>query len=118
MKAHTANLINAIVLIGVGLWGYFETGSNTAFIPVVIGVILLACTGGVKSENKVIAHVAVLLTFLILLAMLGMRLPKALDGGGGVAIARAVLPIITGVLAMVAFIGSFRAARKAREAGN
>jgi len=117
MKAHTANLINAIVLIGVGLWGYFETSANTAFIPVVIGVILLACTGGVKSENKVIAHVAVLLTFLILLAMLGMRLPKALDTGG-IAIARAVLPIITGVLAMVAFIGSFRAARKAREAGN
>jgi len=117
MKAHVANLLNAVVLIAMGLWGYFETSSNTAFIPVAIGVALLLCHGGVKSENKVIAHIAVLLTFIILLAMLGMRLPKALDTGG-IALVRTILPIITGVLAMVAFIGSFRAARKAREAGN
>jgi len=117
MKAPTANLINADVLIIMGLWGYFETSSNTAFIPVVFGVALLLCHGGVKSENKVIAHVAVVLTLLILLAMLGMRLPKAIDSGG-IALVRTILPIITGILAMVAFIGSFRAARKAREAAN
>ena len=116
MKPHVANLLNAVVLIAIGLWGYFETSSNTAFIPVGFGVALLACHGGVKSENKVIAHIAVVLTLLILLAMLGMRLPKALDSGG-IALVRAIVPIITGVLAMVAFIGSFRAARKAREAG-
>ena len=116
MKPHVANLLNAAVLIVVGLWGYFETGSNTAFIPVGFGVALLACNGGVKSENKVVAHIAVVLTLLILLAMLGMRLPKALDTGG-IALVRTIVPILTGILAMVAFIGSFRAARKAREAG-
>lgn len=115
MKPHVANLLNAVVLIAIGLWGYFETRSNTAFIPVGFGIALLACNGGVKSENKAVAHIAVVLTLLILLAMLGMRLPKALDAGG-IALVRAIVPIITGVLAMVAFIGSFRAARKAREA--
>jgi len=31
---------------------------------------------------------------------------------------RTGLMILTGILAMIAFIGSFKAARKAREAGN
>ncbi|MFK8105297.1 MAG: hypothetical protein AB8G15_22485 [Saprospiraceae bacterium] len=114
MKAHVANLLNASVLVIIGLWGYFETSSNTAFIPVGFGVVLLLLNGGVKKENKVIAHVAVLLTLLILLAMLGMRLPKALTAGG-MSLVRTIIPIITGVLAMVAFVKSFIAARKARE---
>ena len=113
MKPFQANLLNAIVLIAMGLWGYFETSAPTAFIPVGIGAVLLLCSNGVKKENKIIAHIAVLLTLMALLAFLGMRLPKALETGG-LAIGRAVLPIITGVLAMFAFIQSFRAARKAR----
>ena len=115
MKPSVANLLNAVVLIGIGLWGYFETSSNTAFIPVGFGVALLLCSGGVKKENKVIAHIAVVLTLLILLAMLGMRLPKAIDAGG-IVLARTILPIITGIIAMVSFIKSFRDARIAREA--
>jgi len=116
MKAHVANLINAIVLIIMGLWGYFETSSGTAFIPVGFGVALLLLNGGVKKENKVIAHIAVVLTLLILLAMLGMRLPKALDAGG-MSLVRTIVPIVTGLIAMVAFIKSFIDARKARNAG-
>jgi len=62
MNAASANLLNSIVLIAIGLWGYFETNAPTAFIPVGFGAILLLCTPGVRKENKVIAHVAVLLT--------------------------------------------------------
>ncbi|MEL6122527.1 MAG: hypothetical protein AAFQ02_00650 [Bacteroidota bacterium] len=118
MKAPQANIINAITLIAVGLWGYFETSSGTAFIPVGFGVALLLCQPGVIKENKVIAHIAVVLTLLILLAMLGMRLPKALaaESDQAIKLLRAGLPIITGILAMVAFVQSFIAARKAREA--
>ncbi|MFT4567228.1 MAG: putative membrane-anchored protein [Saprospiraceae bacterium] len=115
MKAPQANLLNAAVLIIMGLWGYFETASYTAFIPVAFGVALLLCANGVKTENKVIAHIAVVLTLLILLAMLGMRLPKAIDTGG-ISLVRTIAPIVTGILAMVAFIMSFKAARLAREA--
>ena len=44
MKAHVASLINAILLVGLGAWGYFgsETPSPTALIPVAVGAILLA----------------------------------------------------------------------------
>lgn len=115
MKAPVANLLNASVLVIMGLWGYFETGSNTAFIPVGFGVVLLLLNGGVKKENKVIAHVAVLLTLLILLAMLGMRLPKAMKSGDTMSMVRTILPIATGILAMMSFVKSFIDARKARE---
>ncbi|MEL6864652.1 MAG: hypothetical protein AAFP19_09540 [Bacteroidota bacterium] len=115
MKPYIANLLNAAVLILMGLWGYMETNSGTAFIPVGFGVVLALCTPGVRSENKIVAHVAVLLTLLMLLALLGMRLPKALPKGGA-GLYRTLAMILTSVLAMVAFIRSFIAARKAREA--
>ena len=81
MNASKANLINSISLIGFGLWGYFEVTSPTALIPVGFGLILLLCYNGVKNQNKIIAHVAVLLTLVILLALVGMRLPKSIETG-------------------------------------
>jgi len=116
MKAHTASLINAITLIGLGAWGYFgsETPSMTALIPVIVGVILAACNPGVKKENKVIAHVAVLLTFIMLLG-LGMPLKGAIGRGDTPATIRVVIMMATTIFAMVFFIRSFIEARKKRE---
>jgi uncharacterized membrane protein (UPF0136 family) len=64
MNAHIASLVNGIVLVVVGLWGYMESSSPTSLIPVVIGAILLVLNKGVKNQNKVIAHIAVLVTLL------------------------------------------------------
>ena len=111
MKTYQANLLNSIVLIVLGLWGYFEVVSSTALIPVFFGIVLLLCNGGVKKENKVIAHIVVLLTLLLLVALVGMRLPKSLDGGG-LGLLRVIGMILTSSLAMVTFIKSFIAARK------
>ena len=59
MKANVASLINAIILISMGTWGYLDSESKavTALIPVVIGVVLLLVNKGVQKENKVIARV-------------------------------------------------------------
>ena len=111
MKASFYNILNSIVLISLGLWGYFDVQSPTALIPVFCGVILLLCTTGVKKENKIIAHVAVLLTLFILVALVGMRLPKSLDSGG-VGLFRVIAMIATSVLSMVAFVLSFIKARR------
>ena len=73
LNATRMNLINALVLIAMGLWGYLELSSPTALIPVGFGVVLLLCYQGVKNQNKIIAHVAVLLTLLLLIALVGMR---------------------------------------------
>ena len=111
MKASFYNVLNSIVLISLGLWGYFDVQAPTALIPVGFGVILLLCTMGLKKENKIIAHVAVLLTLVILVALVGMRLPKSLDSGG-VGLFRVIAMIVTSVLSMVAFVLSFIKARR------
>ena len=115
--APTANLINALALCLLPIWAYLESPepSLTAFIPLGFGVALLLCHPGVKSENKVIAHIAVLLT-LVVFAALFMPLSSRLDGSDPLGLARVLVMMVTSLVAMIAFIGSFRAARKAREA--
>ena len=53
MNSFKANIINSIILIAVGLWGYLESSSGTAIIPVLFGWVLLFCSPGIKKENKV-----------------------------------------------------------------
>jgi hypothetical protein len=119
MKPYQANLINALCLIALGLWGYFSegtaNGSPTALIAPGFGVVLLALSPGLQRENKAIAHAAVLLTFLLLVMLLGMPLPKRIQEGDTPGTIRVVLMAATCTLAMVAFIRSFIAARKARK---
>jgi len=114
MSAAQFNLLNSITLILFGLWGYVETESFTAFIPVAFGIVLVLCQRGVKKENKIVAHIAVLLTLILLLALVGMRLPKSLESGG-MGLFRVAVMIATSLLSMVGFVRSFIAARKARQ---
>ena len=44
----------------------------TAFIPLAFGVILLLCSNGLKNQNKMISHIAVLITFI---ALIGLMMP-------------------------------------------
>ena len=113
MKASSSSLLNAIILISMGLWGYFESESKaiTALIPVIIGIILLLVNKGVKNENKALAHVAVLLTFLILLGLV-KPLFGAFERENTYAIIRVLLMIISSLWAMISFIKSFISARK------
>tara|TARA_X000000950_G_scaffold277469_1_gene366954 strand:+ start:4721 stop:5071 length:351 start_codon:yes stop_codon:yes gene_type:complete len=115
MKAHIVSLIHAFALIGLGGYGYLssDTPSVTALIPVVFGVLLLAMNNGVKKENKVIAHIAVLLTLLIIIGLI-KPLTGAMGRGDSAAVARVATMLVLGVLAMVSFVRSFIAARKAR----
>ena len=115
MKAHIVSLIHAVALIGLGGYGYLssDTPSVTALIPVVFGVLLLAMNNGVKKENKVIAHIAVLLTLLIIIGLI-KPLTGAIGRGDSAAVARVATMLVLGVLAMVSFVRSFIAARKAR----
>lgn len=115
MKAHISNLVNALVLIVISGWTYLasETGSLTALVPAVFGLALLACHPGVKSENKTVAHVAVLLT-LVVFGALFVPLMGTLDRGDTVAFIRVLTMQATSVLAMVFFVRSFIEARRSR----
>ena len=115
MKAYTASLINAVVLIVISSLGYFlsETPSMTALIPAAIGIVLVGLNPGVKKENKVIAHIAVVLTLIILIALV-MPLNGAIQREDAMAIVRVAIMLVSTIVAMVFFVKSFIAAKKAR----
>lgn len=114
-SAPLANLINAGTLIVLSAWAYLgsDTPSLTALIPGGFGMALLICQQGVIRENKGIAHVAAVLTLIVLIALL-MPLSGAIGRGDGPAILRVGLMTATSLVALVAFVRSFIAARKAR----
>jgi hypothetical protein len=119
MNAALANFINSAALIGLGVWGYFdysgEKASPTALIPAVFGLILLVMTPAIKKHNKMIAHIAVLVTLVVIIALCSKPLPAALERGG-VGVFRVGAMILTSAFAMAMFVKSFIDARKAREA--
>ena len=113
MNAPTASALNAGMLILVSLWGYLASGSWTALIPAAFGVAIAACHPGVKAENKLVAHIAVVLTLVVLLALFN-PLWGALSGGHVAGILRVGLMMASSVLALVYFVKSFIAARRGR----
>ncbi|MAV80287.1 MAG: hypothetical protein CMC22_09385 [Flavobacteriaceae bacterium] len=115
MKANIVSLINSIILISMGLWGYFESDSRpiTALIPVIVGVILLLINSGVKKENKIASHVAVLLTLLIIIGLVKPFL-GALDRENIAGIIRVSAMILTSLWAIITFVQSFISARKSK----
>ena len=111
MNSLKGNILNSICLIVIGLWGYFESTSITAIIPVVFGWALLFCSPGLKKENKIIAHIAVLLTFICLIGLF-MPLKGAIVREEIIGIVRVSVMVLTSIIAMIYFIKSFIANRK------
>ena len=116
-KPYQISAINAISLIALGFYGYIQSDSPsmTALIPVIFGVLLLLMNSGIKSENKLIAHIAVTLTLVILFG-LAMPLLGAIGRSDTYAILRVSVMVITTVVSMVFFVKSFIEARKNKDA--
>lgn len=112
MKPFLANFINGLVLLSMGIWAVAESdgSSNTVYIAPLVGFTLLMLTPGLKSENKVVAHVVVLLTFLYLLALI-----FPLKGAEGTAFYRILFQMITSAFAIIVFVLSFINARRSKE---
>jgi hypothetical protein len=113
MKPYIASLANAIILIAFGLWGYYssETPSPTAFIPVILGGLIAALNSGVKKENKVVAHIVVVLTLVVLVGLI-KPLTGAIGRNDNMAIFRVITMLLSSIWAMVTFVQSFIAARR------
>jgi len=111
MKPHKISFVNAITLISFGLWGYIDVDySPTALIPVIFGVIILMLNTGLKKENKVVAHIVVLLTFLILGGLV-KPLMSTLESGNTMGITRVSLMMLSTLMALIVFVKSFIANR-------
>ena len=109
------NLINSIALISMSAWGYIDTNSFTALIPAAFGLILLVLGTMLTNEKlvKLSAHLVVLFTLLILLALVIQVLPGVVDRGG-IGLIRVILMISTCSIAMIVFVKSFIDNRKSR----
>ena len=103
------NLINSIALISMSAWGYVDTNSFTALIPAFFGIILLILGTMLTNEKlvKLSAHLVVLFTLLILLALVIQVLPGVYERGG-IGLIRVILMISTSSIAMIIFIKSFK----------
>jgi len=67
MKNYLVMIINAVILIAIGVYGYIVSGSGTALIAPAIGVILLILAFPVKNNNPTFTHIAVGLTGLAMI---------------------------------------------------
>ena len=116
IKPFQTSAINALSLILIGGYGYLqsENPSMTALIPVITGIILILLNNGIKVENKVVAHIAVLLTFIMIFG-LAMPLLGSIKRSDTGAVIRVSIMLSTTVLAFIIFIKSFIDARKNRE---
>lgn len=116
MNASTANMINSIVLVALGIWGVKTVGlenSPTPAIPVVIGIILFVCTNFIRNHHKIVSHIAVVLTLLILIGLI-RPFTGAMSEGDNMGMLRTGVMMTTSLLALVYFIKSFKEARRAK----
>ncbi len=73
-------MVNAIILIVLGVYGYIISSSPTALIAPGIGLILLVLAIPTKNEKHVAAHIAVALTLItsVTFLIVGIRRGNAL----------------------------------------
>lgn len=115
MNAGNANLLNAVMLIAMSIWGYKSGGSPTALIPLGFGAILLYFTNSIRSHNKTVAHIAVVLTLIILGMLAAKVLPGTIARKDDMGMYRVIAMIVTSAIALIFFIKSFIDAKKARQ---
>lgn len=113
MKPAQITLINGLVLIVLSIWAYFSsvTPSFTAFIPSFFGIIFIALTPSFRKGNRVVAHIVVVLTVLLLIALI-KPLSGALDRDDMIAILRIAVMMGVSLLALIIYIRSFIDARR------
>jgi hypothetical protein len=101
---HIVNLIYSLLLIVTGITGfvlrYIESDDlqYTALIPSVFGIILLSLGQGIKRENKIVSHVAVMLTLILVVFALVMLIINSGDG---------MLATRKGIIFMIILTSSF-----------
>ena len=108
IQNHVVMMINAVILIALGIYGYFTSGSPTALIAPAIGLVLFVLSFPTKKENHVAAHIAVGLTLVAAITFIFIGIKRA-----------NVMVIAMGVITFVCFdiyILNFILRKRKREA--
>ena len=77
IKNHVVMIVNAVVLIAGGVYGYIISGSPTALIAPAIGIILFALSFPTKKENHTMAHIGVALTLIAAITFIIIGVQRA-----------------------------------------
>ena len=110
------NLVNGIMLIVLGLAGYFlnESRPPTALIGPIIGLIFIVLTPQMKAENKNVAHIIAGLTIILPIILL-FRMLK----GGDIEMDRKFFllggMVLSCLITTVVYVMGFIAKRKERQ---
>ncbi len=115
MKPYQINLITGIVLILVGVWSYLNSTSPTALIPAAFGLIFAIVTPMFRKGNRVVVHIVVVLTLLLIIALF-RPLMGAIGDGDTMGMVRVGIMMAVSVIAMIVYIKSFIDARRANNA--
>lgn len=114
MKPSTINFINGLILITAGLYGYFGiTGSTgaaslTALIPTAFGLLLIVLGLFWNKAPKVIPHIVMVLTLLLLIMVFNRFLKIEIWDARKYIF---LICMISNALALFVFIRSFVMAR-------
>jgi hypothetical protein len=118
MKPYQATILNAAVLVVFGLWAYLnvavESRSMTILIPVFFGIALALLVVPFKKDNKIAAHIIAGLTLLISLALI-MPLLGSIGREDMLAVFRVGVMMAVSLFALIVYIKSFIAIRRARQ---
>ena len=109
IKNHIVMIINAIILIAIGTYGYIISGSPTALIAPGVGIILLVLAIPAKNEKHIPAHIAVALTLIASVTFLIVGLRRG-----------NILVIVMGIISFLCFdmyVLNFILRKKQRETG-
>ncbi|MGV8019358.1 MAG: hypothetical protein AB2L26_14420 [Ignavibacteria bacterium] len=110
MKNFQVMIFNAVILIGLGFYGYIISSSPTSFISVAIGAVLLILSFPVRNDNHVAAHIAVGLTGLSVVVFFIVGFLR----GNNIILIMAVVTLI----AFIFYISDFLKRKKERESNN
>lgn len=113
MNAFRATILAGLVLVALSVWAAADSGSLTALIPAAFGAALLAAAPGVKAENRIVAHVAVLLAVVVIVALV-RPLIGTIDRGSLVGTARIGAMMLATLFALGCYVKSFVDARRSR----
>ena len=104
--------LNAFVLIVIGLLSYVVNNfTPTALIPVIFGILLLILSFLYDKNNKLVAHIGVVLILLVFISLF-KPLTSQIDKSDLFGIVRVFLMQLVSLFAIICFISSFIKARK------
>ena len=108
MNPKKAILFNAMTLILIGLSGYIVNNyTPTALIPVIFGILLLFLSYLYDKNNKVVAHIGLVLILLVFISLFS-PLTSQIDKKDLYGIVRISLMQLVSLYAIVCFVSSIR----------